>query len=89
MEGMLNAFRTSGGPQAKYLWMLEAFADEGVEELQDAIANNPGSEAVVVHWFTELSALFGWIATGQIPGDLPDWLTKQPKELDAPERAST
>jgi hypothetical protein len=88
---MIDSFREHGDPQyTKYLWLLEAFADEGIEQMRDAVAADPEQAAKAMSdWFLEISMLFEWVGTGNIRGDLPDWMQKlQPKELEPATDAS-
>lgn len=83
LDGMLSSFKKNGGPHTKYLWMLEAFANEGIEEMRDAMAANPDAMEIMARWFTEISMLFEWVGTGNIRGDLPDWMTPPQKEIES------
>lgn len=87
LSGMIESFRENGDPQyTKYLWMLEAFASEGIEQMRDAAALGDGAAEAMQQWFMEISMLFEWVGTGVVRGDLPDWMQKlQPKELEQAE----
>lgn len=62
--------------------MIEAFANEGIEEMRDAVNTDPEVADIMAGWFLEISMLFEWIGTGTIRGDMPDWLVPPQKELE-------